>query len=142
MHTGVIIALLPEDGVGEEHMTLVYAGNTDRLVSVPESMMRETCARLAKLFLPPTAIVLDHTVFGPEGEQVNVALIDGPMLHQLRACVEFMHNSEYGLRPHITAVNGVLRPIGSPIRFNRIASWYGEERHEFFFGRNYPLRMM
>lgn len=141
-HTGVIIALLPSDGVGEEHMTLVYAGETDKLVSAPFSMMRETCNRLSTIFQPFPTWVTGHEIFGDD-EQVEVATIDSPMIWSLRHCVEMFHNSKHGLRPHITAVPGhSLRAVGSAVWMDRIALWYGEQREEFRLGQNTPLYSM
>lgn len=142
MHTGVIIALLPSDGVDDEHMTLVYAGDTDRLVSAPVNVMHETCNRLSAIFQPFPAWVTGHEVFGDD-EPVEVATIDSPMIWTMRHCVEAFHNSQFGLRPHITAVgSNQLRPVGSTLWIDRIALWYGEHRVEFRLGQNRPLYSM
>jgi hypothetical protein len=142
MHTGVIIALLPSDGIEDEHMTLVYAGDTDKLVSAPVSVMREACNRLSTIFMTFPAWVTGHDVFGDD-EPVQVATIDAAQIWQLRHCVEMFHNSQFGLRPHITAVPGhALRPIGSTVWIDRVALWYGDHREEFRLGQNRPLYSM
>ncbi len=139
MHTGVIIALIPRDQRGDEHMTLLYAGDLEEgLVSAPEPVIRETCNRLSNLFAPFPAYVTGHDTFGDD-EPVQVATIDAPQIWQLRACVEPFQNSQFGLRPHITAVNGQLRQVGEPVWIDRIASWYGDERTVFRLGVNTPL---
>lgn len=142
MHTGVIIALLPSDGIDDEHMTLVYAGETDKLVSAPVSVMNEACSRMATLIQPFPAYVTGHDIFGDD-EPVEVATIDSPMIWTMRHCVEHFHNSQFGLRPHITKMPGhPLRAPGSVLWMNRVALWYGEHREEFRLGMNRPLYSM
>lgn len=140
MHTGVIIALLPSDSTGEEHMSLVYAGDTNTHVSAPVNVMDETCSRLALIFQPFPAYVTGHEKFGDDA--VEVATIDSPMIWALRHCVEHFQNSQYGLRPHITAVGNQLRPVGAQLWIDRIACWYGEHRAEYRLGLNRPLYTM
>jgi hypothetical protein len=138
-HTHVILALLPNDAIDDEHMTLVYAGQTDQLVSAPLETMQEVCRRLATIFAPFPAWVTGMDAFGADSD-VPVATIDSAQIHQLRACVEHFHNSQYGLRPHITALPGrPPRAPGSTFMFDRLALWYGDHREEFRLGTNYPL---
>ena len=141
-HTGVCIIGLPRDAVEDEHITIVYAGETDQLVSAPFSTMCEVVNRMASLFNPFPASVIGHDWFGPPDERVQVAKLDSPFLYTMRSCVEHFHNSQFGFRPHITAVNGVLRPVGSTVWFNRIAVWYGEDRMERVLGVGMPMFSM
>jgi hypothetical protein len=143
MHSGVIIALLPSDAIEDEHMTLVYCGDIERLVTAPVSVMQETCSRLSMIFQPFSAYVTGHDIFGPSDDRVEVATIDAPMIWTMRHCVESFHMSQFGLRPHITKVGAnPLRGVGSSIGINRIALWYGEHREEFRLGGNRPLYTM
>lgn len=134
-HTNIVVVLLPRDAQGDEHVTMVYAGDIDGTFTAYEHSLQEITGRLASMFHPFPAVVESHERFGDVGE-TPVAIVESPHLHSIRHCLEHFHNSQWGFRPHISAVGAQLRPIGSQVWFNRIAVWYGPNRSSWALGQS------
>lgn len=132
----VIIVLIPRDARGDEHMTLVTAGEIGSTISAPRSTMAEVSNRLAMMFNPFGAAVIGNEMFGDRAD-TPVATLASPMLDTMRHCVEHFHNSQWGFRPHITKVGPTVRPVGSTVWFNRVALWYGQDQESWVLGRSY-----
>lgn len=136
MSKGAVIVIIPQDAVEDEHCTLVYAG-TPPVVTAPFDVMAEVCARMAMLFNPFPASVASHELFGGADDAVAVATLESPFLYTMSQCVEHFHFSQWGFRPHITALDGhPPRPVGSHVWMNRLALWYGDEHREWVLGVN------
>lgn len=132
MHAkGAVIVLVPQFAIGDQHSTLVYAGNAGHS---PGDLARlcQATRFLAGAFPAPMAYVSDHAVFD---EDTNVALLEGGDLYALRQLVENFNQSQWGYRPHISEQPGAgLVPVGTVVKFDRIAVWYGAERYAWRFG--------
>lgn len=140
-HTEICIVLLPRDAVEDEHLTVVYAGDIDGTFTAYEWTLHEITGRVASMMFPFPASVTSHESFGDVGEH-RVAIVDSPHLHTIRHCVEHFHNSQWGFRPHISVVNGQLRPVGSQVWFNRIAVWYGNSRRSWALGQTRAIGVL
>ncbi len=124
-----IIALIPDDAVGDEHLTLVYVDG-DAAEQVAGELHTVT-ASIARMQQPFTADVVDHANFGMNGED-KVAVLQSPEAEALRFLVAHFSSSQWGFRPHITLVQP--RPIGSRVRFNRVGTWIDEEQTNWRLG--------
>lgn len=128
-----LFVLLPRDGRGDAHHTLVYMGPPGM-----GSPSMELCASLARglamMFLPPKAVVQRHAMFGMNSE-TPVAVIEGTDLHAVREPIAWLANSRWGYSPHVSQQPGYpLPPVGAEIVFDRIGLWYGDKRVAFRFG--------
>lgn len=129
MPLDAIIALIPADAVGDEHLSLVYVVAEQAEQSAWE--LHETTAALARMQPPFIADVIAHADFGMDGDE-KVAVLLCPEAETLRAMVDQYSSSQWGFRPHVTIVQP--RPVGSRIRFNRVGTWIGEERTNWRLG--------
>lgn len=134
MNYNLALVLLPDTQWHSlEHSTLVYCGTTWQS-RVSPSMMHQQAISLASRFTPVLARVTDHAMFGDEHDQ-PVAVLHSGMLPIMRYVVEWMNASEFPYRPHISAQNGRIRPLGSVVMFDRIAVWCGDDRTgEYYLG--------
>lgn len=131
-----IMVLLPAGTTGDVHSTLTYFGTPE------QAMPLETCAvlarTLARMVPKPLGFVTKHDVFGDD-DPVRVAVLDGVDLYALHKAVESYANSKWGYAPHISAQPGYELPaVGTPILFDRIGVWYGEQRLTYRFGTGSP----
>lgn len=124
-----IIALIPADAVGEEHLSLVYLTADQAEQCVYE--LHALTASIARLTPPFFGDVVEHANFGMNGDE-KVALLFCPEAEHLRYLVGQYSSSQWGFRPHVTIVQP--RPVGSRIRFNRIGTWHGEEHTNWRLG--------
>ena len=124
-----IIALIPADAVGDEHLTLVYL--TAEQAEQCAWELHETTASISRMQVPFIADVVAHADFGMDGED-TVAVLQSPEAESLRYLVAQYSASQWGFRPHVTLVQP--RPVGSRIRFNRVGTWIGEEHTNWRLG--------
>lgn len=124
-----IIALIPEDAAGDEHLTLVYITAEQAVQCVWE--LHDITAAISRMTMPFFADVVAHADFGMDGED-RVAVLLCPEAEALRYLVEQYSSSQWGFRPHVTLVQP--RPVGSRIRFNRIGTWVGEDHTNWRLG--------
>lgn len=124
-----IIALIPADAVGEEHLSLVYVDAESAEQCQWELL--EITARMARLTPPFIADVVEHADYGMDGES-KVAVLLCPEAEHLRYLVAEYSASQWGFRPHVTMTQP--RPVGSRIRFNRVGTWIGEEHTNWRLG--------
>ena len=129
MEQGAIIALIPEDAIDGEHLTLVYVDADQAAQSVYE--LHDLTAGMARLTPPFFADVIGHANFGMDGEE-KVAVLLCPEAEHLRYLVGRYSSSQWGFRPHVTLVQP--RPVGSRIRFNRVGTWIGEQHTNWRLG--------
>lgn len=124
-----ILVLLPDFAVNDQHSTLVYGAAEPSA----RDWLARTAALMARTFQPPRAVVSDHALYD---EDTRVAELVGNDLYVMRSCVEHMSVSKWGYRPHISEQPGVgLVPIGTEVRFDRIALWFGDDdRRAWRFG--------
>lgn len=138
MSKHAIFALLPEDSAGEVHSTLAYMGRVGENAP-PVMSLAPIGQMLARFFIAPYAYVMKHDIFGPPEDLVNVAVIESPMLRSMYDCIQMWGTSEWGYAPHISEQPGVALPaVGSVVKFDRMALWYGEQRWAWRFGTGAP----
>ena len=127
---GTCIVLLPEDSLGEEHLTLVYCGDAEPQRDM-HFVLADTTQRLAVLHQPFEAWVTGTANYGDNGE-VEVYTIGSPILESMRYLVAQYAISQWGFSPHITKVRD--RMVGQIIRFNRIGLWVNGEHTNYQLG--------
>lgn len=128
---GAVIVLIPQFAVGDQHSTLVGAGTAGHTVG-DRTRLCQAARFIASTFPAPMAYVSDHAVFNAN---TNVALLEGGDLYALRMLVDDLNQSQWGYRPHISEQPGAgLVPVGTVVKFDRIAVWYGAERYSWRFG--------
>jgi hypothetical protein len=126
-----IVALIPRDQVDEdEHLTVVYA-----YYPLKNFMLLSTVRFIARSWMPIHASIGGWSDFGERG-QYQVATVISPQLHTLFALLSSFHQSKWDFDPHITAVNGQRRGVGSYVSFDRIGVWHDDagERINFRLG--------
>jgi 2'-5' RNA ligase len=137
--TGIMIAFLPTSGEWcmQElpHMTLVYAGTTDKLSKADLNELAKDASTIAMMTAPFSLRVRGLEVFGEEPEQVKVLRFDmTPELFAVRRLVEHWNASQYkDFKPHATVgpVEAPMAFVPSYVRFDRILVSYGPEQIVF-----------
>lgn len=132
--TGVMIALLPTSDdwckIDLPHLTLVYAGTTDKLTVVDFNNLAKDAAMLASLSTPIYLRVIGLSVLGDQ-EKVNVlSLQPTPELWAMRRAVEDWNASQFPFTPHCTIGpidDGIPNVVPNMVGFNRLFVAYGEE---------------
>jgi hypothetical protein len=124
-----IIALIPEDAAGDEHLSLVYVDAESAEQCQWE--LYDLTAAMARLTPPFFADVVEHADFGTDSDE-KVAVLLCPEAEHLRYLVAQYSASQWGFRPHVSLVQS--RPVGSRIRFNRIGTWIGDEHTNWRLG--------
>jgi hypothetical protein len=141
-HYGACVVLLPSDARphegGGEHCSVIYFGDDAQNPTLPYEAAMQMTKTLAACYPAFNSVVSQHSVFGPEGDQVTVAeLAMNRQLAELRQCYERFNGSQYKeFKPHITAVDGFIRPVNSVVRFNRLACWFDQEKACWLLGSN------
>lgn len=137
--TGVMIALLPVTTdwckIDLPHMTLVYAGTTDKLKPTDFNELAKDAAALAMLSSTITLRVLCVDQLG-DTEKVDALMLEPTSeVLAMRRAVEDWNQSKFPFTPHAT-----IGPIGSSVMmstprwvaFNRIYVGWGEESLTFW----------
>lgn len=137
--TGVMIALLPITSdwcqIDLPHLTLVYAGTTDKhSPSDFNEIAKDTCS-LAMISDPLYVRTTGLDIFGDDTEKVNVIkVLPTPELLGMRRLVEHWNQSEYPFNPHCT-----IGPVGCPLpaytppslAFDRVMVTWGSDQLTF-----------
>lgn len=134
---GVMIALLPVDPYWCEielpHLTLVYAGTTDKLGAADYNALAKDTAMLAMLTRPLGLIATGLEVFGGDGDpQVDVLRLRAiPELLAMRRTVERWNKSQHSFAPHVTIgptkMGRDFTAFPRYIGFDRITVGWGNE---------------
>ena len=138
MNDGVILALLPRGSTGETHCTLVYGGTVGEDAPHP-TVLAKSAMHLARGFMPFDVTVTGHDMFGQEKDE-PVNLIDSHHLHAMRHFVNHHNRSEFkDFKPHISVNEDTPHlALGSKLRMDRLALWYGEDRWSWALGTGEP----
>lgn len=132
INNGTCVVVIPADAVGDEHCTLTYMG--DIPIAPPVGQIEFLVRNTARWWTPIVAQVDEHDTFGGD-DPVQVARLNSTILASLQAIWQPFSTSEFSFRPHITALPGIsIRPVGSLVRFNRLALWYGDDRKTYRLG--------
>lgn len=137
VHTEICVVILPKDARGEEHCSIIYSGEAGA-GSVPRGPLVTQVKLVARWATPIVTRVTEHDTFGHAHETVQVARLDPGSLMTLWILLSPYHHSQWGFKPHITEVGGVLRPVGSFVHFDRVALWYGEDHTAYRLGSGEP----
>lgn len=137
-----MIALLPTETdwckIDLPHLTLVYAGEIDKLKPTAFNEMAKEAASLSMISGPIGLRVFSREVFGRNGDSVDVfRLQPTPELQSMRKFVEHWHASEFPYNPHVT-----IGPVGTFVEFvpkyllfDRIMVGWGDEQITFWLKR-------
>lgn len=142
----VMIALLPivSDWCHIElpHLTLVYAGEKDKLQASDFNAIAKDACSLAALSRPITLQVLNKEVFGnwtdDPLDQVDVyRLRNSPELMAMRHLVEKWNASEFPFNPHVTIgpTGTIVETPPRYIAFDRVLVGWGKEYLTFLLNR-------
>lgn len=112
-----IVALIPSDGLPDEHLTLVYTYRPADNV-----MLDQSVRFVSNCFLPIIGCINGHADFGDRGEY-HVATVIAPQIYDMYRLLSHYHMSKWDLNPHISAVNNRRRAVGSYVKFDRIGIW-------------------
>lgn len=140
---GVMIAFLPRTAewcqIDLPHMTLVYAGTTDKLRLPAFNELAKDAAAIAMLTAPFALTVRDVDVFGDE-EKVNVLRFRAtPELLAMRKHVEHWNASKHPFNPHATIgpANSYIEHKPGVVGFDRIMVGWGDEHIVFNLNTKY-----
>ena len=100
----------------------------------PLLLLEQQVKASARWSVPAIASVVSHEEFGDGDNKVMVARLSDPILAAMQYQWAGWSTSQYGFKPHMSDVGFGLRPIGSLVRFNRIALWYGDSRKSYRLG--------
>lgn len=139
---GVMVALLPTTSdwcrIDLPHLTLVYAGTTDKITPTQFNDLSKDASMIATLAKPLYARVMGLDVFGDDTEKVNVLKLQPtPELWALHRALDEWDSGDYPFVPHCTigpVELGVPSVIPSAIGFNRVYASYGTEGITFNLG--------
>lgn len=126
------------DPAEELHCTLWFIGRAAES-PVERSVLREACQRTAQAFSPVLSHVRGVSGLGNDDPQASVLLLGGSgpgMVHALLgSLVPNMPEPKFpNYTPHVTQGYGTPLDdslVGMPIRFDRLALWWEDEREEF-----------
>lgn len=143
----VMIALLPITTdwcrISLPHLTLVFAGDMDKMNQTDYNALIKDTAALAMLSHPLTLQVFTKEAFGnwsdnPQDAVDVLRLRATSELMAMRNMVEQWNASEFPFNPHVT-----IGPVGTPlefmprsIAFDRIMVGWGNEDVTFWLNRN------
>lgn len=142
---GVMIAFLPTNSdwckIDLPHMTLVYAGEKDKLSVADFNSLAKDAASVAQLMRPFALRVTVQDIFGGGLEsQVRVLrLRPTPELWSARRFVEQWDKSQHDFNPHCTVgpAEVVLSDPPGVIGFDKIMVAYGDENITFSMNTQY-----
>lgn len=132
---GVMVALLPTSSdwckIDLPHLTLVYAGTTDKRSVADFNDMAKDASMVAIMSNPVYARVIGLDVFGDDTEKVNaLKLQPTPELWALHRALDEWDVSQFPFNPHCTigpVELGAPTDIPSVLGFNRVYAAYGSE---------------
>ena len=134
MASGIVIVLLPADAVGNEHVTLVYAGE-EGAPTMSRYVAEQISSTMARMMIPVMTTVKSHETFGPADDYVPVAELEvTAALSTMRYIVEDYSASQFGFKPHVTADGAPVRAIGSQVVLDRVALWWAGEKKSWRLG--------
>lgn len=144
--TGVMIALLPTTDdwcrIDLPHLTLVYAGTTDKISVSDYNDLCKDASMIAVLGSPLWLRVTGLAVFGDDTEKVNVITFQPtPELWALRRALDEWDASDYPFNPHCTigpVELGVPDVLPRAVGFNRVYAGYGTESMVFNMSSGSP----
>lgn len=136
----VMVALLPTTTdwckIELPHLTLVYAGTTDKLSVGTYNEMAKTVSSVA--MLSGTIGLRTHgvEVFGEEKKVDVIRLKPTAALWSMRNLLSQWDRSEHPFRPHVTVgpQGSTDMPIPSYLTFDRLSVHWGEEQMTFRLG--------
>lgn len=144
---GVMIALLPVSSEWCEielpHMTLVYAGTTDKLSLSDHNSLAKDAAMMAQVCRPFALAVTHIDVFGGEDEpKVDVLRFrPTPELIAMRRMVDRWNASQYPFKPHSTIgpekFGRDVRDFPRIVGFDRLIVGWGEDYMTFWLNKGY-----
>jgi 2'-5' RNA ligase len=156
--TAVLVALPsvmdPIRLVGDEdkHATLLFFGETATLPDDAKTVLLNAVGQAAKLIMPFSEGITDVARLGSENPPALVAMLTNNTLGMIRdvlqinpRLVEFLSNGTQhpGYTPHVTLAypdysnEAKLRDLVKklyPVKFDRLALWWGDEQIEFSLG--------
>jgi len=142
---GIMIAFLPTNAewcsMELPHMTLVYAGTTDKRTPSDFSALAKDASTVAMLFRPFVLPVMDLAVFGEEDKVDVLRFRLTPELLAARRIVEKWNMSQHSFRPHATIgpaqTHVDVRDFPRMVRFDRLMVGWGNEHLTFNLNNRY-----
>jgi 2'-5' RNA ligase len=114
------------------HMTLVYAGPTDKLNPADFNEMGKTVLDLARRFTPPVLDVAEPKIFGGvEDGYVDVLTLKRTQdIDKMRSEVEGWNASKHPFAPHVTVgpAGSLEGEIPKQILFDKIMLAWGDRK--------------
>ena len=133
-----MIALLPVSSdwckIELPHLTLVYAGEIDKLGRLEFNELGKAASMLALLGRPLALNVIGTEVFGDEDKVDVIRFRTSLELLAMRKIVEKWNASQYPFRPHSTigpAGSAATVDIPRQIYFNKVYVGWGDESLTF-----------
>lgn len=138
---GVMLAFLPtsSDWCKQDlpHMTLVYAGTTDKFSATDLNNLSKDAASLALLVNPFYLVVKGVQTFGSDNDQVKALAFQAtPDLWAMRRYVEKWNKSQFPFNPHatigpISSFSPLSDPVPRAVQFDRLYLGFGDEGMAF-----------
>lgn len=136
-------------GPEEKHVTLLFFGSTDSLPENAKETMLSAVETAANMLFPFSESTLERTRLGDDNPPALVTMLSDRNLTQIRNL--FLMNPDLkgylsntpqfpSFKPHVTLgfpdfkEEVTLKALSSlvyRVRFDRLAVWWGDERHEF-----------
>lgn len=133
---GVMLAFLPVNAdwckVDLPHMTLVYAGTTDKFTPTDFNNLAKDAASLALLASPFSLVVKGVQKMGPDNDVQVLAFQATPDLWAMRKFVEKWNKSEFPFNPHATIgpvsnITGYVDNVPRQVYFDRLYLGFGDD---------------